>query len=251
MHVDADDLALVALGEGTAQEQAHVQRCILCRAEMESLTLVSQTMRRGGPMPLRPPAHVWAAIESAVQQDVQDQAASTPVEREPEHSGPQQDVTVPYTDPGRSSGPKTRFSGLTLLGAAAAGAVLAWLGTIVAGGIQSAEESVLASVELEALSDSVSPGSAQILERDGQRVLQVDAGELPSVSDGYLEVWLLDSEASGMVTIGLLEEGDQEFVLPDGLSTDTFGIVDVSMEHYDGDPTHSEESLWRGPVASP
>lgn len=257
MHVDADDLALVALGEGTAQQQDHVQQCTLCRTELESLSLVTQTMRRGGPM--RPPARVWAAIESAVQQDVRDQAASAPEDRRPERSDRQQDVAAQVTrlpeadaDPGHGSGPKTRFSGLTLLGAAAAGAVLALLGTVVVGGLQSAEEeSVLASVELEALSDSVSPGSAQILERGSQRVLQVDAGELPSVSDGYLEVWLLDAEASGMVTIGLLEEGDQEFVLPDGLSTDTFGIVDVSVEHYDGDPTHSGESLWRGPVASP
>lgn len=130
--------------------------------------------------------------------------------------------------------------------------MLARLGTAVVGGIQSAEDApVLASVQLEPLDDSVSPGTAQIVERDGQRVLEVEAGPLPEVSDGYLEVWLLDPDASGMVTIGLLDQGDQRFVLPEGLSTDTFDVLDVSVEHYDGDPSHSGESLWRGPIASP
>lgn len=128
---------------------------------------------------------------------------------------------------------------------------MAWWGTALIGGDDSSDTgSLLASVELEALSDSVSPGSAQIVERDGQRVLQVDAGELPTVSDGYLEVWLLQPEATGMLTLGLLEQGDQEFLLPEGLSTSAFGVVDVSVEQFDGDPAHSGESLWRGPVAS-
>lgn len=79
MHIDADDLALVALGEGEPEQESHVQECTLCRSEVESLTRVSRIMVDGGAMPVRPPAHVWAAIDSAIQQDAVQQQATAAI----------------------------------------------------------------------------------------------------------------------------------------------------------------------------
>lgn len=239
MHLDPDDLALQAIGEGSAQQRAHVDECLACRADVESLALISDTALSGGRMAIRPSAHVWASIESAIQQDV-----SAPDPREAARPGTRS--TAEHRRPRRT------FSAVSLLGAAAAGAVVALaLTTIIGEGDPSDTGPTLASVELEALSESVSPGTAHIVERDGQRVLQVEAGELPDMADGYLEVWLMQPDDTGMVTLGLLEQGDQQFLLPESLSVSTFGVVDVSVERFDGDPAHSGESLWRGPIASP
>jgi hypothetical protein len=109
---------------------------------------------------------------------------------------------------------------------------------------------VVATAELDALEGSVEPATAEVIERDGERLLRVDTDSLPKVQDGYLQVWLLQDDAAGMVNVGALAYSGEEFVLPEGLSTDTFGVVDVSVEHYDGDPAHSGESLWRGPITS-
>lgn len=256
MHIDADALALVALGEGDPQERAHAQQCPKCRSELESLGDVSRIIVGAGPMPLRPPERVWAAIESAIQQEVQAQlvtaaTGSGRVGRRPADEAPAP-VERSRIERLRTASAKRRFTGRSMLGAAAAGAVLAWLGATMLDGIQGAEDrSVLASIRLEPLDDSVPPGAAQIVERDGQRMLEVEAGRLPEVADGYLQVWLLQQDAPGMVTVGLLDQGDQWFVLPEGLSTGTFDVVDVSVEHDDGDPSHSGESLWRGPIRSP
>lgn len=249
MHVDPDDLALMAIGEGSAQQRAHLDECSACRADVQSVALMSDIVVSGAPMPIRPPGHVWSAIESAIQQGESEHIWEAPAPKSRPDEVPTPVRAVGSTAEHRR--PRREFSAAGLLGAAAAGAVVAWWGTALIGGDDSSDTgSLLASVDLEALSDSVSPGSAQIVERDGQRVLQVDAGELPTVSDGYLEVWLLQPEATGMLTLGLLEQGDQEFLLPEGLSTSAFGVVDVSVEQFDGDPAHSGESLWRGPIAS-
>ncbi len=253
MHVDPDDLALMAIGEGSAQQRAHVDECSACRADVQSVALMSYIVVSGGPMPVRPPGHVWAAIESAIRQGESEHIQEAPApESRPDRSV--DEVPIPVRSVGSTAehrSPRRTFSA-GLLGAAAAGAVAAVLGTTIIGGDDPSDTgSALASVELEALNESVSPGAAQIVERDGQRVLQVEAGKLPTVDDSYLEVWLLQPDDTGMVTLGLLEQGDQEFLLPEGLSTSAFGVVDVSVERFDGDPAHSGESLWRGPIASP
>ncbi|MGB3256426.1 MAG: anti-sigma factor [Ornithinimicrobium sp.] len=245
MHVDSDDLALVAMGEGEPEHRDHISDCSVCREEIDSLAAVTDIMSAGGPVPVEAPAYLWPAIEAAIQ-----------------------DLSTPASDPGSSelatpSGAQPlssrrqsrqlgsrRFSGVSLLGAAAAGAAVMWMGSTVVGADSSEDAPVVATADLAALEGSVTPGTAEIVERDGHRVLRIDASDLPTVTDGYLQVWLLEDDASGMVALGSLNEGAEEFELPDSLSTDTFTTVDVSVEHYDGNPAHSGESLWRGPLTS-
>ena len=74
----------------------------------------------------------------------------------------------------------------------------------------------------------------------------VQASGLPA-TDGYYEVWLLAPDASSMVSVGMLDatEGGT-FPLPAGIDLKSFPVVDVSLEHYDGDVTHSSDSILRG-----
>lgn len=68
----------------------------------------------------------------------------------------------------------------------------------------------------------------------------------PDASDGYREVWLISSDASRLVSLGVLRGTDGSFTIPDGLDLGTFDLVDVSEEPYDGDPGHSGDSIVRG-----
>ena len=63
------------------------------------------------------------------------------------------------------------------------------------------------------------------------------------------EVWLIRSDASGLVSLGLLEGDSGRFVVPDGIDLDEFTLVDVSAEPVDGDPAHSGDSIVRGELS--
>lgn len=267
MHIDDSDLALLALGEPIERDRTHLESCVQCRSEVESLSTVSEIMAAGGPMPVQAPAHLWTAIEAAITADgTADGTAATVPDQEPA------DITTRRAYRDRAAATNRRFTALSLLGAAAVGAGVMWLGTSLAtdDGLQPGQEATLseapddadpsqedvvepdivASADLAALEETVDPATAEIIERDGQRLLRVDTASLPEVEDGYLQVWLLEDDVAGMVTIGALTASGEEFVLPDGLSTDTFTTIDVSVEHYDGNPEHSGESLWRGAITS-
>jgi anti-sigma-K factor RskA len=76
--------------------------------------------------------------------------------------------------------------------------------------------------------------------------LVIDVPDLPE-PDGYYEVWMLTPEADSMVSIGVLGDGDvQEFSLPGGMDMESFPVVDISLEQFDGDVTHSTDSVVRG-----
>lgn len=260
MHLAPDQLALVAMGDGNSGSRDHVQTCTVCRDEVDSLSAVSAILADGGPVPVRAPDHVWTAIAAAINGADTVAGSSAPTRANGRASetvrADVESVTgigahSRHSRPRRSArAARRRFSGLSLLGAAAAGAAVMGLGSFAVNADRQQSDQVVASAQLAPLESSVQAGAAEIIERDGQRVLRLDTASLPTINDGYLEVWLLGDDAPGMVTIGTLSNGATEFVLPEGLSTDTYPIVDVSVEHYDGNPTHSGESLWRGPLAS-
>lgn len=110
-----------------------------------------------------------------------------------------------------------------------------------------ASEEVLASADLSAEGLPAGPegltGAARLIERDGQLLLVVDLD--PPPSDGFLELWLLDAEASRLISLGVFEDG-RAYPLPPGIDVGEFPVVDVSIEPLDGDPTHSGASIARG-----
>nr|WP_206153914.1 anti-sigma factor [Cellulosimicrobium aquatile] len=110
-------------------------------------------------------------------------------------------------------------------------------------------ETTVASATLDPLPDwQGASGDARVEERpDGRRqvVVTVDA----PVPDGtYREVWLLAEDLSGLVSLGVLDGTEGRFDVPDGLDLAEFPVVDVSEEHFDGDPSHSGDSVVRGPL---
>lgn len=66
---------------------------------------------------------------------------------------------------------------------------------------------------------------------------------------GYREVWLGSADLTRMVSLGVLGQGSQAFVVPGGLDLTAYPVLDVSDEPYDGDPAHSADSLARGKLS--
>ncbi|MEY2964964.1 MAG: hypothetical protein RLZZ228_777, partial [Actinomycetota bacterium] len=61
------------------------------------------------------------------------------------------------------------------------------------------------------------------------------------------EVWLLAPDASSMIALGTLGPDERAVLpLPAGISLADYPVVDISAEPYDGDPTHSTDSVVRG-----
>ena len=88
-------------------------------------------------------------------------------------------------------------------------------------------------------------GEARVVEAGGVRELRLSVPGLAAREDGFYEVWLL-AESGQMVPVGALVGGDSRWPLPPGLDVADYPVVDVSLEPYDGDPTHSGDSLLRG-----
>ena len=193
---------------------------------------VTAVLRRAGVVEHPPPPHVWDGVVSGVDHG----RASAPVRL----------VGGPAT--GRRANARRTWSGSAtrLLAAAAVGALVTWAGFELVGRETPAE--LLVSGELAALTGDGTEGHAEVVDVDGQQRLRVELAGRPNSGDGYLEVWLLRPDVSGMVTLGVLEGDTGEFLLPEGLDLAEYAVVDISREHLDGDPGHSGDSLVRGQV---
>jgi Anti-sigma-K factor rskA len=91
-------------------------------------------------------------------------------------------------------------------------------------------------------------GEADVVERNGHRYVRLKAKGVAPKSGEFLELWLIDSNVKGMVSLGAVNSTG-EYELPSGLSVSDYPIVDLSTEPYDGKPTHSGASLLRGKLA--
>lgn len=228
-HIDVEELALIALGElPQAEDASHLQSCTACRAQLDALRSVVSTSRAitADDALIAPPPGVWEAIKAEVSS-----TAVVPLER----------------SRGRRRAP------LWVVAAAAVGGIAA--GALVAVSLPSpqapAPVAVQARATLEPLADLTVRGSADV-ERGAQgAILRVSIPDLPPVDDGYYEVWMATADAQTMVAIGTLNPGgDATFVLPASMATEDFPLVDVSLEHFDGDAGHSAVSVVRGVLES-
>jgi hypothetical protein len=119
---------------------------------------------------------------------------------------------------------------------------------IVAGVLRNPAPSgtVVAQAALQDLATEADAGSARVeVLNDGSEVLVLDT-DFTDVPDAYLEVWLIDPNVEGMVSLGHLTQADEQFVIPEGFDVAAFPIVDISVEPLDGVPTHSGDSITRG-----
>jgi hypothetical protein len=251
-HCTPEQLALAALREPLpADDAAHLESCERCRAEVASLRrsvdllAVPELAAPGASVP--PPARVWDSI-----------AAATGVSASPRPVVPAPSVTpVPEPAPEATVLPfRSRRRPLLLVAAAAVAGAVIGAGAVAVldrsndGAGNDRDVSEVTAVALDPLPGNEASGRAEVIVReDGSRVVQVDL-DAPALDDGYYELWLIDSAVVGMVPLGMVQPGTQEFELPPDLDLTQFPIVDVSVEPLDGVPTHSGDSVARGELES-
>ena len=274
-HLDRDTLALVALAELdlSPAEREHLAACPGCTGELDALRRTVLIGRSAGSVDLVEPADaVWGRIHSAL--GLSDDVAAVPrlaaphldagagesgrTSHDAQGAGSQIDpgartaarpAYVPYR--------RQRRHRRAWLPVAAAACAVGIVGGITAGvWWQStrapAPETVIAQAQLDALPGWTASGSALVEEAtDGRREVVVDlADDADDAGDagggGLREVWLLTADATGLVSVGLLDGATGRFSIPAGVDLAEFSVVDVSAEPADGNPAHSGDSIVRG-----
>ncbi|WP_347754239.1 anti-sigma factor [Agrococcus sp. ProA11] len=240
-HLSNDELAALALvGD---PESKHLDACAACRDEIASLRRAAERYRAADVPALTPPAGIWDRIAAEITDD--GALASSPATATLAPAP----APAPRASAHVARRRRRRFStGALLAACAASAAVAASVAVLLIGQLGGIPRSTdVANAVLDPLESTVSvaPARAEVIERDGQRLLVVDVESLPQV-DGYLDVWLLDTQAQQMVSLGVMDAESTQLSLPPGLDLATYPIVDVSIEPFDGDPTHSGNSIWRG-----
>ena len=231
-HLDPDDLAAIALSPSTATgaQRAHLDMCADCsREERELVHTASIGKSLDDSELMSPPPAAWAGIHSAL-----GLTNLAPV--------------VPITSQNR------RRVWPWLVAAVLVG-VIGGFGAGALSNLSGDRFATVAEADLEPLPGQQGAGSARVeVSSDGQRDIVVtlaDAAVPSAPGDTSLrEVWLLNADASGLVSLGLLDGSSGRFVLPAGVDIDQFPLVDVSVEHADGDPGHSGDSVVRGQLHS-
>ena len=238
-HVDPDTLALLALGESveSAEESAHLAACPECALELASFTLAARVGRESltsEPLDV-PHDRVWERIAGELQ-IAQPQPQPQPL--------PQPQLTARPT-PIAAARPRRRL--VVAVAAAAAVVALVAAGGAVWVALTPSAPTVLATAQLDALPQWPTASGSARLERlaDGSRVVRVTL-DAPVDDGGFREAWLITSDASALVSLGVMRDDSATFAVPDGIDTSSYDLVDVSEEAFDGDPAHSGDSIVRG-----
>jgi Anti-sigma-K factor rskA len=259
-HCSPEQLSLAALSEPLPDDDAgHLAACATCRAEVASLRrgvealAVPEFAAPGAGVP--PPPSVWSAVAAATG------VASAPrpeaMRTEPERPDAPAAVPAGSAEPAEPAAPPAgRVTPLhrrprpRLLLAVAAAVV----GVVVGGGavalLQRTDQGTqIAAAPLDPLQGHRASGRAEVVERDGRRLLEVQL-RAPGLNGAYYEVWLAERSLAQMVPLGIAQPGTVTFELPTGLDLGRYPVVDVSIEPLDGDPAHSADSLARGELGS-
>ncbi len=267
MHLDDENLTMVALGERDldGEERDHLSQCRRCSGELDAIRRLVTVGRAATDVELvAPAAGVWQAIHTEL-------ALSDVVVEDP-LSGPEQLYSDPSVsdipaipsilpseteaeaeadDSAGESAPVTPIhrgrggSGFGRWWPMAAAALFVGIVTGVVGTQlwPTATETVLAQAALEPFPNWQASGSAQLAEVDGVRELVV---ELDAPTGGLREVWLIDPETSGLLSLGLMDGTTGQFKIPTEVDVSRYSVVDVSQEPDDGNPGHSGDSIVRG-----
>lgn len=245
-HLTDEQFALLTLDGAAAlppDAAAHLESCDRCRDEHTAYLAVDAALR--DPIELeRPSEDVWARIAAELDSEPVDLSSR----RGPTAAEPPGEIApvVPLRPGGSAEGRWIR----RLAFAAAASFALGAGSTVVLGQLltrPSAPE-VIQSIGLEPLPGWSEEGTATLQSSNGGTVLVIDMPQ-PAMDDGFREVWLIDRNVERLVSLGTMTGDRGEFTIPEGLDLDEYVIVDVSREHFDGDPTHSGDSIVRGALS--
>jgi hypothetical protein len=267
-HLDDDLLGLLALGERAASEEEtlHLERCSECGDVLNALqrTVFAATISPGQVELETPGSHNWSAIHQAL--GLSPSLAADPLARRTDPGRPaagnaagQQPERRPAGRPRRAGRFPRRAPWIlgvaagVLLGAAGAWTALSIFGPAQPPGAAPTSAgpaaAVLAEAALAPLAGHSARGSA-LVERfpDGTRQLVVSLPE--EKLSGFREVWMGSADLSRMVSLGVLGQANQAFVLPGGIDLAEYPVLDISNEPYDGDPAHSADSIARGKLGT-
>lgn len=212
---------------------------------------------------VEPPTDVWDGIEAAIAHD-------EPVRAD---DPPQRAVRAVTTTPSITSfreaherrraaqpPPSRRLSRSMLLAAAAVAVVVA--GVVAFQTMRSSGPDVVATADLVFDPTAYDPlgenavASAKLVEDDDGLGVELEDATLPGSAlenQGLdLELWLLETDDSGavvdLVSLGVVDELDHRFEVPEGYDPTRYRVVDISVEPRDGDPQHSGRTILRGPL---
>ena len=266
-HIDRENLALIAMTEFdlTEPERQHLSECPECSLELIALQHTAHVGRSARSVQLVEPGdRVWAGIHAAL--GLSDAVAATPGRADYKVAdlsapvvGPVETLSAPVVGPVESlSAPVTEI-GLrprrrrrNWMPVAVAAGIAGLLGGL-AGGIwwqtaqqQAPEPVLLAEARLDPYPGWDATGRASVKRTaDGHREVVLDVSGVNGDTD-LREVWLIKADASGLISIGLLDGESGRFLIPDGVDLSQYPLVDVSAEPDDGDPQHSGDSILRG-----
>ncbi len=195
-----------------------------------------------------PPVEVWTGIEQALADESDSQTPSTNVPQ----AAPAPDSNVV------SLADRRRMRFLAPAMGIAAAAVLAVAGVVVFSRGDDSSGDVVASAELAFDSATFDPlgatssAAVSLVDADDHYEIAIDESELPvDLSEpADLELWLIEPDENGnvvdLVSLGIVEDVDQPFVVPDGYDPSVYKVVDISVEPHDGNHDHSGRSILRG-----
>ncbi|MFE6254730.1 anti-sigma factor domain-containing protein [Agromyces sp. NPDC057865] len=255
-HIAPEDLAVLALDgeEPTGEMRAHLDACEECRSEFEAMQRTVSLGRglRGADLEVPPPS-VWSGIHAEL--DLDPALAGDPI---PERNRPDLQAQVRPLAPkvqnepsGAGTSRHRNRAWWPIAVAAAVTGVLVGVGLtfafarLGAGDTDSASQ-VLATAQLDAFPGWSASGTATVeADSDGNRSVVVDLDATIPPGD-VREVWLIRADASGLVSLGLLDGDSGRFSIPQNIDLDEYTLVDVSAEPVDGQPAHSGDSIVRG-----
>lgn len=288
MHPEDELLAALALGEAvTPPDEAHVAACAVCSAVVTELRDLAARVGPAVHEELTYPSDaVWQRIAAALDDDAGFGRTAAPASAialaalspaDPDGSGPdgvhrtekvdgvrlRAVPAAPVTQPAADEQPggaapaeapeesdelaaRRRPRLGWLLGAVAAGVAIGVVGAQVPNWV--APPTVLARAALDTLDTNERRGEAELVQgRDQALDLRVQVEQLPA-GTGYLEVWLINTDLTRMVSVGVLPDqvASDRFRVTQGLIDAGYTIVDISREPLDDKPQHSGQTLARG-----
>lgn len=249
MHVNPDLLALLALREpvGSAEDHRHLAGCAACQDDLTAFETVVSVARHTSDQDilLSPPPEVWVRISDELGlQSRSGHGSGSSVNG----SAVTASTAVLSTPTAPAPAPSAR--GLR----AASLALAAALALVVGIGLGANLDQLLPgrtenpSVQLNALPRWPGSTGRATVEQDpaGNRTLVVTISS-PEPATGPREVWLTNTQAEPMVSVGFLQGDSGRFPLAPEIDMAHYYLVDISQEPAkDIDPHHSGNSMLRG-----
>lgn len=258
-HLTPEQMSEIATGEAmTTRAAEHLRGCASCRDDLADTARVVRALSEPATIS-DPPSGLWDRIQAELDVDrpdpisgETDRPSAPATTGDPEPPPPSQADEVRRRREGRRRPLAVAAAAGLVIGAAGTGLVLGVLDG--SGGDDGTPPSapppvLVGEAALDPVTEDEIQGSAQMVTTaDGSDELILSISELPD--EGYFEVWLRDEDATRLISLGTVTGGTTTLPVPAGVDLELFPVVDVSQEQFDGDPTHSGDTVTAGPMTA-